>query len=195
MAPLEQLILWLSAYRYFALFPLAVAEGPIITVIAGFFVSTGHLNLWLAYIVIVAGDLAGDALHYAFGRFGGRKFIDKWGRYIGINRNELETVEEQFVKRGDKLLFTGKMMQGIGGIFLIAAGIIKMPFGKFIFSNMLATLVKSFLLLLLGYYFGHALSTINTYLERAALISIGAAIAAFLIYFFYFRKNKNTPVS
>lgn len=195
MTSLQQIILWLSAYKYFALFPLAVTEGPIITVAAGFFVSTGHLNLWLAYIVIVAGDLAGDALHYAFGRFGGRKFIDKWGRYIGINRNELETVEEQFAKRGDKLLFTGKMMQGIGGIFLIAAGIIKMPFDKFIFSNLLATLIKSLLLLLLGFYFGHTLAAINTYLERAALISISAAIGAFLIYFFYFRKNNDAPAA
>ena len=191
MTSLQQIILWLSAYKYFALFPLAVAEGPIITVIAGFFASLGYLNFWLAYIIIVAGDLIGDALHYAIGRFGGSQFIVRWGHYFGIGLDQVESLEKQFDKRGDKLLFIGKMSHGIGGAFLIAAGIIKMSFGKFIFSNMLASLLKSMLLLLIGFYFGHALATISTYLEKIALISIGAAIFAFLIYFFYFRKNSN----
>ncbi|MDD2753716.1 MAG: DedA family protein [Candidatus Portnoybacteria bacterium] len=195
MTPLQQIILWLSAYKYFALFPLAVAEGPIITVAAGFFVSTGHLNFWLAYLVIVAGDLVGDVLHYAVGRFGGIKFIEKWGRLVGVGEKEVQSLESQFDKRGSNLLFIGKMSHGIGGAFLIAAGIIKMPFDKFIFSNMMATLIKSLLLLLLGFYFGHALSTISTYLERISLIFIGAAIGAFLIYFFYFRKGRNNSAS
>lgn len=189
MTTFEQILLWLGAYKYFALFPLAVVEGPIITVIAGFFVSLGYLNFWLAYAIIVAGDLSGDALHYAAGRWGGRKFIDRWGHYFGIGPNQVASLEKQFDKRGDKLIFIGKMSHGIGGAFLIAAGMVKMPFDKFIFSNLLATLIKSLLLLLIGFYFGHALATINTYLERIALISIGAAIGAFLIYFFYFRKN------
>ncbi len=195
MTSLDQVTLWLLGYKYLALFPLAVAEGPIITVLAGFFVSLGQLNFWLAYIIIVAGDLIGDAIHYFIGRLGGEKFITKWGHHIGINENQVTSLEKQFDKRGSQLLFIGKMSHGIGGAFLVAAGIIKMPFDKFIFSNMLATLLKSLILLLVGYYFGQALSTINSYLERIALISIGLAIFAFLIYFFYFRKKQNNGQS
>ncbi|KKT26252.1 MAG: hypothetical protein UW11_C0018G0028 [Parcubacteria group bacterium GW2011_GWA2_43_9b] len=190
MTPFQQIFLWLNAYKYLALFPLAVAEGPIITVIAGFFVSLGYLNFWLAYLVIVAGDLGGDALHYLAGRFGGRQFVDRWGRYFGINSSHVESLKKQFDEKGGKLLFIGKMSHGIGGVFLIAAGIIKMPFDKFIFSNMLASLIKSMALLFIGFYFGRALATLNTYLDRIALISIGTAIFAFLIYFFYFRKKS-----
>lgn len=191
---LDQVLLWLTQYKYFALFPLAVAEGPIITVIAGFFSSLNYLNFWLAYVIIIAGDLAGDAVHYSFGRWGGRNFINRWGKYFGVGPGQIEIIEKQFAERGDKLLFIGKMLQGVGGAFLIAAGLIKMPFGKFIFANTLATFVKSFLLLLLGFYFGYALSTINTYLERISFITLGAALFAALIYFFYFRK-KNTPTT
>ena len=171
MTPFQQIFLWLNAYKYLALFPLAVAEGPIITVIAGFFVSLGYLN-------------------YLAGRFGGRQFVDRWGRYFGINSSHVESLKKQFDEKGGKLLFIGKMSHGIGGVFLIAAGIIKMPFDKFIFSNMLASLIKSMALLFIGFYFGRALATLNTYLDRIALISIGTAIFAFLIYFFYFRKKS-----
>ena len=187
---LDQILLWLTQYKFFALFPLTVAEGPVITVIAGFFSSLNYLNFWLAYAIIIAGDLAGDTLHYLIGRLGGERFIARWGRYIGVGQEQVLSLEKQFDKRGGQLLFIGKMSHGIGGAFLVAAGIIKMPFDKFIFSNMLATLLKSLLLLLLGFYFGHALSTINTYLERISLIALGAAILAALIYFFYFRKKK-----
>ena len=191
MTSLDQLTFWLLTYKYLAIFPLAVAEGPIITVIIGFISSQGYLNFFLAYLVIVAGDLAGDALHYAVGRFGGRHFVEKWGSYFGAGTKQLEAIEKQYDRRGDKLIFIGKMTHGIGGAFLIAAGVIKMPFNKFMFSNFLATLVKSLLLLLIGFYFGQALSTINTYLEKIGLITVGLAIFIALIYFFYFKRSSS----
>jgi len=192
MISLDQLTFWLLTYKYFAIFPLAVVEGPIITVIIGFISSQGYLNFFLAYLVIVAGDLAGDALHYTVGRLGGRRFVDRWGKYFGAGPEQIGAIEKQFDLRGDKLLFIGKMTHGIGGAFLIAAGVIRMPFDKFIFSNLLATLVKSLLLLLLGFYFGQALSTINSYLEKIGLITVGLAIFIALVYFFYFKRNSSS---
>ena len=190
----SQITAWLLHYKYFALFPLAVAEGPIITVITGFFSSLGYINFFLAYGVIVAGDLAGDVVHYWVGRFGGRKFIDKWGRYIGVGKNQVDSLERQFTRRGNKLLFIGKMSHGIGGAFLIAAGIIKMPLDKFLFSNLLATLVKSMILLVIGFYFGQAFELINSYLGKITIISFAIAALAAIIYFLYFKKKPdNSP--
>ncbi|MCX6731890.1 MAG: DedA family protein [Candidatus Parcubacteria bacterium] len=186
-----QITSWLLQYKYFALFPLAVIEGPIITIITGFFSSLGYINFLGAYAVIVAGDLAGDVLHYIIGRFGGRKFIDKWGRFIGVGEREVELVEKQFTKRGDKLLFIGKMSHGVGGAFLVAAGIIKMPFDRFFFSNFLATLVKSLILLIIGFYFGHAFAAINSYLEKFAVLSVAIAVTLLIAYLFYHHHKNN----
>jgi membrane protein DedA with SNARE-associated domain len=193
--PLDQITAWLLHLKYLALFPLAAAEGPIVTIITGFFSSLGYINFWLAYLIIVAGDLTGDLAHYSAGRFGGRKFIDRWGKYIGVGPHQIEKLEEQFAKRGDKLLFIGKMLHGAGGAFLIAAGIIKMPLKKFLSANFLATLLKSMILLIIGYYFGRAFITINGYLEKITLISLGLAVLAGLIYFFYIRKKSINSVN
>ncbi len=184
---------WLLKFRYLAIFPLAVIEGPIITVLIGFFISLGVFNPLIAYVVIVAGDLVGDALYYAAGRWGGRKFIDRWGRYFGVGPGQIETIKNQFDKRGDKLLFVGKMSHGIGGAFLVAAGFIKMPFNKFIFANMLATLVKSAVLLTIGFYFGQSLTRIKSILDALAFGLAAAFALSILIYFFYlrgYRKNS-----
>ncbi len=186
----DQAIPWLTSYKYVALFPLAVIEGPIITVITGFFSSLGYINFFLAYVVIVSGDLAGDVIYYLAGRFGGRKFVDKWGKYLGIGENQIESLEKQFAKRGSKLLFIGKMSHGVGGAFLVAAGMIKMPFDKFLSANFLATLLKSAILLLIGYYFGHAFAAINSYLEKISVISLGAAVTAAIGYILYRRRKR-----
>ena len=187
----DQALSWLTSYKYAALFPLTVIEGPIITVIAGFFSSLGFINFFLTYLIVVVGDLIGDIIHYVLGRFGGRKFIDRWGRFIGVGKQQIESIEKQFTKRGSKLLFIGKMSHGIGGAFLVAAGIIKMPFDKFMLSNLLATLVKSMILLLVGFYFGQAYVTIGSYLEKLTVIVAATAVILLLIYIFYFRKKTD----
>ena len=64
MLSFDQSILWLVHYKYLALFPLTRVEGPIITVIMGFFSSLGYINFFFAYAIIVVGDLVGDAFHY-----------------------------------------------------------------------------------------------------------------------------------
>lgn len=187
---LTQIIPWLQHYKYFAIFPLAFFEGPIITIIVGFLSSLGYINIFFAYLVIVAGDLASDVVHYLVGRIGGIRFVDKWGKYLGIGKNQIESLEKQFAKRGSKLLFIGKMSHGVGGVFLVAAGIIKMPFDKFLSSNFLATLLKSMILLLIGYYFGYAFATINSYLEKIAVLSVSLAITLFIAYLLYHHRKE-----
>jgi membrane-associated protein len=189
MPSFDQIIPWLLHYKYLALFPLTVVEGPIITVVTGFFASLGYINFFIAYIVIVAGDLVGDVLHYLFGRIGGRKVVDRWGKFFGVHQGHIDALEKQYAIRGSKLLFLGKMSHGVGGAFLIGAGIIKMPFDKFFFSNMLATFIKSLILLLVGFYFGHAYKLINSILEKIALATIAIFILSTIAYFFYVKRN------
>lgn len=69
----QQIISLLTAYKYFFLFPIVVVEGPIITVIAGFLSSLGYLNIIIAYLVVVAGDIVGDSAYYAIGFYGRKK--------------------------------------------------------------------------------------------------------------------------
>ena len=59
-----------GSYGYWALFLIAVAEGPIITVIAGFLASRGLLDVALVFAVAFLADLRRDLLLYAIGRSG-----------------------------------------------------------------------------------------------------------------------------
>jgi membrane protein DedA with SNARE-associated domain len=180
---LQNIILLLGRHKYAFLFPVAVIEGPIITVIAGFLVAQGLMSFWLAFWVVIIGDLAGDSILYVFGRWGRRLFRGRLGLWLGIDdAGKMDNFSEKFKEHGGKTLFMTKFTRGIGVIALITAGAARFSFWKFLWFNLLGTLPKTLGLLVLGYYFGQAYSQINSYLDYIAFITIIIALAGFFYY-------------
>lgn len=188
---LQEVITLIDQYKYAILFPLIAVEGPITMVIAGFLASAGFLNVFLVYLIAVSGDLAGDCLYYAVGRYGGRELIKRWGRFLRIKPEKIEEVEQHFDRRGGKTLVWGKLTQAVGSIILIAAGISKMPVKDFIWYNFIATLPKALVLVLLGFYFGQAYTSINSFFKLFGVISLGLTIIL-IVYFFYYHKKDSS---
>jgi membrane-associated protein len=191
MFSLATITQWLFQYRYAVFFPIVVVEGPIVTILAGFFVSLGYMNFLAVYALAVTGDLTGDCLYYLAGRWGREKFIDKYGRFFGINREQIRRVERHFDVHAGKTLAVGKLLHGVGAAFLFAAGVIRMPFSKYFWYNALATIPKSFILMLIGYYFGKFLTQINEYLTLAAFASVGIVGITALVCVLYFRNDAD----
>ncbi len=180
---LQNIILLLGRQKYVFLFPVAVIEGPIITVIAGFLVAQGIMTFLLAFWVIVIGDLVGDSIYYALGRWGRRLFHGRLGLWLGLDGTEkIDNFSEKFKEHGGKTLFVTKFTRGIGVVALITAGAAKFSFLRFLWFNLLGTLPKTLGLLVLGYYFGQAYSQINSYLDYLAFITIIIALAVFFYY-------------
>jgi len=190
---LAHIIQWLLNYRYVVLFPLMIVEGPIATVVAGFLTSIGTMNVFIAYAVIIAGDLTGDSLYYLAGRKGGEQFVARWGKYIGINASRAQAIKKLFDAHGGKTLMIGKISHGIGSIFLVGAGLSKMPYGRFLFFNLIASIFKSLALLLIGFYFGQAIIKINHVFEFVSAITISIVIAGVIVYL-NITQSKKEPV-
>ncbi len=165
----------LAQYRYFLLFPITVAEGPIITVIAGYLCRLGFFYWPTAYLIVVGGDLAGDILYYLAGRWGRYQFIEKWGHYLGIKAQKVKDMQKIFERHSANALFFGKFTLGIGGVIILAAGASRVSFRKFIGYCTLGTLPKSALLMLIGAYFGYAYLAISKYFDYTAIITVAVA--------------------
>jgi len=156
-------------YSYLILFPLIVVEGPIVTIIAGFLVALGFLDFIPAYFTIIAGDLAGDTLYYAAGRWWLKSTLDKVFSFLKIDKDNIAKLENSLKTHKGKVLFFGKLSHAIGGVILFAAGKAKVPFKDFLKFNLLATLPKSLILLAVGYYFGSTVSNFSKYLSLTVL--------------------------
>jgi membrane protein DedA with SNARE-associated domain len=189
MPTLPQIVAWLIIYKYWVIFPIAVFEGPIITIIAGFLASTGVLNFWLALTVVALGDLVADNLYYALGRYGREKFIHRFGKYLGLNEQRIIQLEKHFENHPWKTFTFGKFVHGTGSPILVAGGLAKVPYLKFIGYNIPTTVLNSSILIVIGYYFGHAYQRFNTYLGYYAIFG---ALILVILYIYLIKKSKKS---
>jgi membrane protein DedA with SNARE-associated domain len=183
---MNEAIALLATYKYLVLVPLSIAEGPITTVIAGFLVTLGLLDIGLVFLIIILGDIIGDTIAYSFGRFGGRALLNRYGYRIGITAPRVEQAKKYFDTNHKKALVMSKLIHGIGTAGLFAAGSLKIPYGRFIGTCFLISLVQSVILLVLGIFFGHAYEQIGQYFDYFA--AGGSVIVLALIAFFVSKK-------
>ena len=186
--PLEKVFELILTYRYAIIFPIAVIEGPIISIIAGFLASSNYLNIYFTYVLLVFADLVGDTMYYAIGRFGGNYFIKRWGWLLNLDSSKILKLEHHFDKHGGKWLSFGKT-QGVGSPILVAAGVVKMPYSRYMWINIIATLIKSFLLIMIGYYFGRAYVSINDYFIKISILSLLAIVIVAIVYYLSRQRN------
>lgn len=188
---METIIPLLEHYKYAILLPLAIIEGPIIMVIAGFLVTLGLMNAFFVYVIVVAGDIVGDSLAYGVGRWGG-SWIHRLGAKIGITSEKIREAREFFNTRHTKAIVMSKLIHGVGVAGLIAAGTLKIPYLRYLRSCLFVSLPQTGLLLIIGVFFGHAYVQIEKYFSGfAAVISATALITGF-VFILYRYKFKST---
>ncbi len=165
----------LEQYTYFLIFPITVFEGPIITVITGFLIFLGYLNPYAAYIIVVIADVVGDSMYYAIGaNFRKLMWVRKYAKYVGYNEKSEAFLEEHFKKHTGKTLLIAKASHGVGAAVQISAGIAKMNFKLFLWYSIIGTMLKSFALLVLGYYLGEYYLKIDNYFHSVAIFTVVA---------------------
>jgi len=77
---------------------------------AGFAVSEGDLTLVGITIAGVAGNLVGSWMAYWVGLYGGRPFIDKYGKYVLLRHHHVELAERWFAKYGPLAVFFSRVL-------------------------------------------------------------------------------------
>jgi len=181
---MEYLILLLTKYGYFILFPLAAIEGPIVTIIAGFLSSLGIMNVFIAYAVVMAGDVVGDSGLYWVGRSGSALF----SRYFEKRHEKIERVKDYFKVHERKAIALSKLFYGIGITGLLAAGSLKVPYKRYITICFFTTAAQSVALIVIGALFGHAYIQLNRYLNYYAAATI--VVGLIIIFIVAFKKLK-----
>ena len=164
---------WLSTYKYVVIFLVALVEGPIIMTISGFFFKLGYFTFWPLYLTLMAGDLAADILWYGVGRYAAHPFIKKYGYFFSVSDELLHKTEALVKRHSNKILFLSKITMGLGFalVILIAAGMARVPFRKYLAFNIAGQFIWTGFLLAIGYFFGNLYLVINEGLRTAALIA------------------------
>src|SRR5438067_6930001 len=94
----------------------------------------GHdfLNLLAVSVAGAVGCVVGSLVAYWVGMYGGRPFIEKYGRYVFFSMHDLDIAERWFAKRGELIVFASRLLPVIRTFIAFPAGVAKMNLPRFI---------------------------------------------------------------
>ena len=99
---------------------------------AGFDVFRGNQTLLGIIIAGVVGDVAGASIAYAIGYFGSRELLESHGSKLHLSGSGLERAHRWFERYGSPVIFVSRLIPFIRAAFPYAAGVARMPFGRFV---------------------------------------------------------------
>ena len=185
--PTQLIVELIRNYGLLLLLPLAILEGPIVSVIAGWLIRLGYLPFGWVYAVCVAADLIGDALLYCVGRYGSGKLARRLCPRLFMRADKFAGLLQRFHTQGGRILVVAKLTHSLGFAALIAAGAARMSVPAFFWFNLLATLPKTLLFVVIGYGLGQAYTAIDTWIWRG---SVFVFVVACMAAVFWLRKAK-----
>lgn len=116
---------------------------------------TGAPWNWIAILVVATvGAVLGSLAGYLIGAWGGRPLLDRWGRYVHINPDDLDRADAWFERYGDWAVFFARLVPLLRALINYPAGVARMPVGRFLLFSTLGSLPWNAGLLLAGYLLG-----------------------------------------
>ncbi|MEU5420946.1 DedA family protein [Streptomyces sp. NPDC001407] len=114
--------------------------GEIVLVSATLMAATqDHINPYVLGVCAVAGAIVGDSIGYLIGRKGGQPLLDWLGRKFPkhFGPKHVATAERSFKKWGMWAVFVGRFIALLRIFAGPLAGVLKMPYWKFLIANVL----------------------------------------------------------
>ena len=141
-AVLAMLAAWIvsviSATGYWGILLLMAIESAclplpseVIMPFGGYLAYKGELNLWWVATAGAVGCNLGSIPAYWLGARGGRRAIEKYGRYVLLSPRDLEWSERFFARLGGLAVFVCRLLPVVRSFIALPAGMARMPLGRF----------------------------------------------------------------
>ncbi|MGG3560951.1 DedA family protein [Neobacillus rhizosphaerae] len=186
---------FLSQLGYFGIalgLMIEIIPSEIVLGYGGYMIAQGHLNFIGAVIAGTIGGTIAQLFLYWAGYYGGRPFLEKYGKFVLIKKSHIDIAEQWFEKYGAGVIFSARFIPVVRHAISIPAGIAKMSPTKFTLYTVAAVLPWSILFLYLGKVLGSNWSHIKEYAQPYVMPIIIAAVVLGAIYFLIKKTKKTT---
>ena len=195
---LQHLHAFFAEFGYWAVLLALLGEnaglpvpGETVLLYASFLAYSEH-RLQLAWI-IVAGICActlGDNVGYFIGHRGGRPLLERHQRWFRVNPQAFARGERLFEQHGAAAIFWARFIFGMRIIAGPLAGVLSMPWRKFLLFNFLGAVVWVSAVATIGYVFGREFERVLSTFEHVNLIVFGLLLIALAVAYFRFKKQQ-----
>lgn len=189
----ENLTALINAYGVLAVFVLMSAESALIPipsevtmVFAGFLAGRGILDFWFVVFIGALGNLVGSLLAYWLGYAKGEDWvrfaIRKWGKWLLIREHEYDKAKDWFIRYGQAVTFTSRLLPIVRTFISLPAGIAKMNLTYFSILTFIGSFIWSAFLAWLGLKLGQNWLSVEPYFRKFQFLIIGAGILLVALY-------------
>ena len=137
--------------------------------LGGFYVAQGQLDFFPVVLAGLTGTVIGALPWYGIGKLVNEERLEKWleknGRWIGINPQDLARSRKWFNRYGVSLVFWGRLVPGIRTLISVPAGVELMPITPFLIWTTAGSLIWTLFLTITGFYLGDNYNNIETWIS------------------------------
>ena len=137
--------------------------------LGGFYVSQGRLDFFPVVLAGLIGTVLGALPWYGIGRLVNEERLQLWlqknGRWLGINPQDLARSRIWFNRYGVSLVFWGRLIPGIRTLISVPAGVELMPMPPFLIWTTAGSLIWTLFLTITGFYLGDNYTSIVNWIR------------------------------
>ena len=141
-------------------------------------------QIWIAGFFGAIGCNLRSIPAYEVGAWGGRRAVEKYGRYIWLHTGHLDQAERFFARFGTWAIFIGRLLPVIRTFIALPAGIAKMDRTRFHLYTFAGSLPWCLGLAWVGFKLGEKWNTLGAYFHKLDAV-IAVVILAGVAWFVY----------
>lgn len=150
---------------------------------SGALVAEGRFAFWAVVLAGAVGNVIGSVGNYYLGAYGGRPFVEKYGKYVMIHPHELKAADRWFAKYGLAAVFFTRLLPIIRTFISFPAGISRVRIIPFILLTFAGSFIWSAGLTYVGYEFGKNYEAVfKPYLQKFEIVIALVLIAGIVWY-------------
>jgi membrane protein DedA with SNARE-associated domain len=195
----------LNHYGYLAIAGLVLVEdfgvpvpGETVLILGAVYAGTGRLSIFLVVLLGFLAAVLGDNIGFAVGHFGGRRLVERYGRYIFLTPERLDRATGFFERHGGKVVTIARFVEGLRQANGIIAGISGMHWAKFLAFNALGAALWVGVWSAIGYFSGNHITSIYNTASRYSTylaIAVGLFIIGFIARRLLKRRRTQDPAT
>jgi membrane protein DedA with SNARE-associated domain len=185
-------------YGYFGVGGLLLLEstgipipGETTLIAAAVFAGFGQLNIIIVVLVGILACIIGDNIAYLIGSTGGRKLIEKYGKYIFLDQQQYRKVEVFFEKRGGLVVIVARFFEGLRQLNGFIAGSSSMSWPAFLTFNVIGSILWVGFWSIIGFFSGNHINTLLKYQAYLSIVLVALIVALGLRFLLNRRNRKN----
>ncbi|MDW5562682.1 MAG: DedA family protein [Methanomassiliicoccus sp.] len=157
---------------------------------AGYLSYEGRFDIALVTVVGALGSMCGSLLMYALGRWGGRPFLDRYGRYLGLGEAKMASAGRWFARYGGWAVFISQLLPVARDLIPFPAGIIKMSVERFAALSFLGSLPFCLVLATLGLMAGPSWESTIEVVDRYDMLVLALVMTPLIVYCLLRRSSR-----